>query len=653
MADKLSKKRIKLFSATFPIVKSVLLNSKYILISLIFISILLGFVPTIKSLLESAIVNDIGEEISKNQNGIKVDIKYIFTSEFGQFKGIPSDDSDWSVKLTYTLFKKVNLFFALIYYVIISLCAFSIEAISNLLSLSINRQLFSRLRGEGFIKGLSIDPRRLSSLPNVPGQYANSIQQGATNIAKTYNFILQASQYIFSLVTTLILVASKNSIFAISCLIIVLIQSLLSFYQAKKLDHQRQQLDLKRNDLMARTDDILGKREIILAYEQQEYYKKKLDNYTSEYTKLSQDIDIKENIFDIISRMIMDYGKIAILVIGLFIVVFVSRETDGINNIGDVYFFISIYARLLGPFSGLLNGYDNIRRSEATSITYLELISKKEINISSQDQALSPCNQYTSDIAIRFSNVWFSYDFENNIDKEESEKTYEWALRNCSFYVPRNCTTLIVGRSGSGKSTISRILLGFCPNTRGSVYINDRLLNNWNTYELRAMMSYVSQGDHIVDDSIRENLLWGNNKVTKSDIQLMQTLKEVGIINEKVGERILDDPARKLSIGQQQRLSFARMMLDDSAFIILDEPFSGVDAFTIRDLQPCLKKLFNDKEKTFIMFSHRLPFSSFARHIIVLGDDGSIAEEGDPKKLLERKGIFYELYNTAKTEFPY
>jgi subfamily B ATP-binding cassette protein MsbA len=294
---------------------------------------------------------------------------------------------------------------------------------------------------------------------------------------------------------------------------------------------------------------------------------------------------------------------------------------------------ISIYVRILDPANNLLRKYDEFKRSEGTAQRFLDILTSTPSVVEDTAPDLTPT--WDGNDAVRFEKVYFKY-----------EEADESVLRDCSFKVPMNATTMVLGRSGAGKSTISKIILGFWPVTEGKVFIHGRSLGSWNPEELRERMSYVSQGDHIVDESVRENLLWGySKKGVIEEADMVQALREVRIPIES-----LDRSARELSLGQQQRLSFARMLLDESDIVILDEPFSGVDVFTISELRNCLIEEFTAHRRTVLMFSHRLALSAYADHIVILGDHEAIAEEGSPKQLIELGGEFARLHKSALEE---
>ncbi len=199
-------------------------------------------------------------------------------------------------------------------------------------------------------------------------------------------------------------------------------------------------------------------------------------------------------------------------------------------------------------------------------------------------------------------------------------------------------------------STIAKLLLKFWPVQDGAIKIGGTNINNLSPLSVRSHMSYVSQGDFIVDETVKENLIWGYQNEEIDDQMLLEIIQKVGVESPQY-ENVLEAPAKRFSLGQQQRLSVARMMLDKSEIVIMDEPLAGVDVFTVRDLMPIIEQLLRNAKNTVLMISHRLSFASFADNIVIMDAKGKVVERGKPKDLLEARGIFYELYNASINEF--
>jgi ABC-type multidrug transport system fused ATPase/permease subunit len=634
---------------TFPIVRSILWSNKLVIVLLIIISILLGVVPALKTDLEAGILQQAGSIISGQESKTFMGILGTPLSYFSQASS-NSGGFDITAFIETNLFHGVSLGIAFISYLVIAILASLISFLSNSAQQKISIQIFAGLRGKGFQNGLVTDPSDLPTLPNVAGQYAEAIQQGALNISGTYDSLLKTGQYLFSLVTTLLLVATRGILFAFAILVIAIIQVIISIRQAHRLEEKRKKLDKSRNDLVAKTDDILDKREVILAYDQQNRYEQKLGDCTQTYAKIRQDINIQEEKYSSIKDLINDWGLISIIVVSLMLTFFLSRSSK-VSIVGDIYFLIAIYWRILDPVSNILYFYDDIRRSGATSKTFLEVLEDRsrpngteQLHPPSNNSKALPSTQI-QEPSIKFTNVSFNYRTEANQDAPQ-------VLNNCSFEVPANAMTLIVGPSGIGKSTISRIILGFWPVYQGEVCIDGRELTSWQKDALRELMSYVAQTSNIIDDTIRENLSWGYsiNKQPITDERMLYALAEVGIKYPRE-QATLEKNAKSLSGGEQQRLAIARLMLDESPIVILDEPLTGVDVFTLQELLPILvDKVLKLPNRTVLIFSHYLALAAYASHVIVLGDHGSVVEEGDPKQLIQADGIFAKRYQTAIDE---
>jgi ABC-type multidrug transport system fused ATPase/permease subunit len=672
-------KRIGMFKISWPYVKSVLAQHWRLIALLVVISVLLGIVPIIKSEVEAGLIDEISRSIEQiarsvisgdastqiaSPGSFSEAIKNVLSMRIERFEGGGTDESI-PEKLAHLLFGQVGVGLALLIYLALSVGAFAVDFLTIVLQTRISREVFAKLRGIGLTKGLVTDPSHLPALSNVAGQYSNAIQIGAANTGNTYGYLLDAGQHFLSLGTALFLVFTKSPQFAFACLFIVLLQVWLSYIQGRRLRRQRNELDTRRNDLLARTDDVLSKREIILAYERQHDYAKKLEGYTRGYADVDRALDIKEKLYSLTSRLITDYGRMVILLVGVLVTLAIARRTGAsqIADIGDAYFFLSIYARILSPATDLLRKYDSLKQSESTSRTFLEVLRPGAPQVGglaplrktrdAGTQASDKPVDETAD-AVTFQDVYFNYPIKTEEPSQAANAEAErWVLNGVSLRIPARKTTLVLGRSGCGKTTIARILLGFWRPSKGEVTVFGRRLPEYTGDELRDLMAYVSQGDHIIDETVKDNLSWGFTKDRKGipDDRMLETLAELKVVRtQEERNKILGRPARDLSGGQQHRLSFARMMLDESEIMILDEPFTGVDSFTLSEMRPHLSRIFGSSERTVLVFSHRLAFAKFADHVVIFGEDGKIIEQDSPTNLLAQGGEFAKLYAEARDE---
>jgi len=662
-ANAKNSERLRMFKLTWPYVRSVLIGHWQVIVLLIVISVLLGFVPNVKSELEAGLIDEISRTIGSSGSAASESIGNVLSIRISRFERM-SDNADWPERIAKLLFGGVGLGLALLFYLVLSIAAYAVDFLTTIYQTRISREVFAKLRSIGLTKGLVIDPAQLPAVSNTAGQYSNAIQVGAANVGNTYGYLLDAGQHFLSLGTALFLVFRKSPLFAVACLVVVLLQVWLSYAQGRRLRAKRNELDSRRNDLLARTDDVLSKREIILAYERQQDYREKLERYTRGYAEVIRTLNIKEKFYSLTSRLITDYGRMIILVVGLLVTLGLARRNGSVQvtDIGDAYFFLSIYTRILFPATDLLRKYDSLKESESTSRTFLAVLNPETPAVGATADALisrSAANSSADNVdepttAVTFRDVFFKYPGESEGPAQATDDKKEWVLNGISFHIPARKTTLVLGRSGCGKTTIARVLLGFWRPTKGEVTVAGRALAEYSGDDLRELMAYVSQGDHIIDDTVRENLAWGYTRDGKgiSDEKMLETLKGLKVVRtEKERKEILGRLARDLSGGQQQRLSFARMVLDESEIVILDEPFAGVDTFTIREVQAQLTQIFDNSQRTVLMFSHRLAFARFAHHIVIFGENGTIVEEGSPAELLaDKEGEFTKLYTQARQD---
>lgn len=614
-----------------PIIRRLFRNRKRSLVTLVATGLLLGVLPTMRSELEAGLIDQISDAL-RSMTEARPAVAQIFASPLTRFSQTVREDRDLIEVFSGSLFSHLNLATALGTFFLLMLLALLMEYWNTFTRTGITRDAFTALRRRALYASLVTEPSASPPTANTAGQYANAIQQGAVGVTSTFGYVLDAFQYTVSLVTIIWLLSSRSLLFALCCLFLVAAMTIVSVVQARRLERDRNTFDKQRNDVVARTDDILAKKEIILAYEQEERYSGKLDTVAARYAAIDRTLDIRDKKYSLLTDAISDTGKIAILVVALLLGLLVDHRS--IATIGDAYFLISIYSRLFATTQNLLSRYGDIKRSEGTCRTFLELLRLPGRQALPRDTStLAP-----GSIGIQFANVTFRY----------SRDDRRPVLTDCTFSIPGGMTTLLVGRSGSGKTTAARLILGFWRPDSGEILVAGRKVTEVSPPELRMHMSYVAQADHIVDDTIRDNLSWAVAPSCPTDEQMLEALLAVGLLPTAAQDSILDERARDLSSGQQQRLSLARMLLDNAPVIIMDEPFSGADIFTIRDILVVLKRALQEKGRTVLIISHQIALSALAQHIVVLGDDGHVIEEGATQDLLAKStGVFHSLHSTA------
>lgn len=235
---------------------------------------------------------------------------------------------------------------------------------------------------------------------------------------------------------------------------------------------------------------------------------------------------------------------------------------------------------------------------------------------------------------IEFKDVSFSYQNSENL-----------ALKNLSFKVEPGKSLALVGRSGSGKSTISSLLLRFYIASKGSVCIDGKDIRDYKLSQLRQQFAYVSQQVVLFNDTIANNIAYGRPDASREQIEeaarcahvleFVQNLPEG--LDTQVGEN-----GSALSGGQRQRLAIARALLCDAPILILDEATSALDTESERHIQDALSYL--QQNRTCIVIAHRLSTIESSDAIAVM-DQGQLLELGNHAQLLEKNGAYAQLHN--------
>lgn len=358
--------------------------------------------------------------------------------------------------------------------------------------------------------------------------------------------------------------------------------------------------------------------------------KKEYDNFVrvnNEVTKISVKEARSGKWFFVLMGMFTQVGPLLIYMAGGF---FLIREIDPALSVGTITATVALVNRLYRPVESLLNMGVDFTRSLALFTRIFDYLDRP-ITIK------SPENGVKIDLAqkdIVYEHVEFSYNEDEPL------------LTDVNFTVPGGCMYAIVGPSGSGKSTVVNMIPRLYDSLSGKVMIDGVDVKDMDLDSLRSQIGVVTQDTYLFNGTILENLRYARDDATMEEIE--EACKKASIhdfimrqpegYNTEVGNRGL-----KLSGGEKQRISIARVILKDPKILILDEATSALDSISENAIQEALETMMVGR--TSIVIAHRLSTILKADSILVVAG-GVIAEQGTHEELLHQDGVYKELYET-------
>ncbi len=359
--------------------------------------------------------------------------------------------------------------------------------------------------------------------------------------------------------------------------------------------------------------------------EEREYERFKKVN--SELTALNLKEQRGGSWFRVILGMFTQLGPLLIYFAGGYLII---SQMDTRLTVGTITAMVALINRLYFPVQSLLNIHVDFTRS-------LALFTRIFAYFDMKSSVVSPENGKKPDVTcrdIRYEHVAFSYDPGVPI------------LKDVNFTVPGGKMYAIVGPSGSGKSTVVNLIPRLYDVSAGSVKIGETDVRDFDLFWLRSNIGVVTQETYLFNGTIRDNLLYAKEDATEEE--LIAACKNANIhdfiSSQPDGyDTVVGNRGLKLSGGEKQRLSIARVILKDPKILILDEATSALDSISENAIQDALELLMQGR--TSIVIAHRLSTILKADCILVV-KDGVIAEQGDHDTLLKAGGIYRELYET-------
>ena len=377
-------------------------------------------------------------------------------------------------------------------------------------------------------------------------------------------------------------------------------------------------------ELTVTTEQMLKGHKVVLSFGGQQIEKERFDRVSDDMRRKGMKIVSADGISDGLVQLIASFA----LSVVLYLATVEGLQIEDLPAGSFTVVFSSMMA-MLRPLKSLTNVNSQFQRGMAACQTLFEFL---DLPIE-KDNGTVKVERAKGEIC--FDNVSFSYDA-----KEEK------ALNRISFNLPQGKTVALVGRSGSGKSTIANLLTRFYDIDEGRITLDGINIQDYQLANLREQCSIVSQQVHLFNDTIANNIAYAaTDKYSREQIIAAAKAAHAMEFIDKLEDgldTVIGENGASLSGGQRQRLAIARALLRNSPVLVLDEATSALDTESERAIQAALAEL--QKDKTVLVIAHRLSTIEKADEILVV-DHGQIIERGSHHELLAQNGAYKQLHS--------
>ncbi|WP_075321541.1 lipid A ABC transporter ATP-binding protein/permease MsbA [Histophilus somni] len=447
-------------------------------------------------------------------------------------------------------------------------------------------------------------------------------EQVANSSSGSLVTIVREGAYIIALLTVMFYTSWQLALvlFIIGPIIAIIIRIV-----SKKFRELGKNLQNSMGDLTSSVEQMLKGHKVVLAFGGQKIEEERFDQVSNNMRRRGMKVMAASAISDPVVQIIASFALAAVL----FLATLPEIMTQNLSAGSFTVVFSSMLA-MMRPLKSLTNVNAQFQRGMAacqTLFALLDLETEKDTGKHVVDTVKGE---------VRFENVTFSY----------SGKEHP-ALNNISFTIPQGKTVALVGRSGSGKSTIANLVTRFYDVEQGKITLDGVNIQDYTLANLREHCAVVSQQVHLFNDTIANNIAYAvTEKCTREQIiEAAEAAYAMEFIEklENGLDTVIGENGASLSGGQRQRLAIARALLRDSPVLILDEATSALDTESERAIQAALETL--QKDRTVLVIAHRLSTIEKADEILVI-EQGEIKERGSHQELLALNGAYKQLHST-------
>lgn len=398
--------------------------------------------------------------------------------------------------------------------------------------------------------------------------------------------------------------------------------SLLIYGVARNINKKSKRVQEQQSTISSSVQDTFAGIRVIKSFNSEEFIKSKYEVEADEYQKRALNLAQVQAAFGPLMVVVVGVSNLVILYLGGL------KYIAGTMDIGSIAQFFLYLNMLIWPFTSLGWITMVVQRAEASMFRINEFLNFESEIVEGDTK------DFKIEGTIEFRNVTFVY-----------ENTGIKALANVSFTLNKGETLAILGKTGSGKSTIALLITRSLEPTSGEILIDGKNIHELSVETIRDKIGYVPQEAFLFSDTLTNNILFGSDATHET---VAEEFAKKAVVHDNIDnfkERyntVVGERGVTLSGGQKQRVSIARALVNDPSILIFDDSLSAVDTETEEQI---LNNLASEiKNKTTIIITHRVSSAKRADKILVL-EDGRVLENGSNTDLLNKQGYYYELYN--------
>jgi ATP-binding cassette, subfamily B, multidrug efflux pump len=467
---------------------------------------------------------------------------------------------------------------------------------------------------------------------NNTGDLMNRISE---DVGRVRMYLGPAVMYTANLIVLFILaiwaMISVNAELTLYVLLPLPIMSVLVYYVSTIINKKSERVQAQQSKLSTMAQEAFSGIRVLKAFNKEFFYSDLFDKECAEYKKRQLALVKVDALFMPTIILLIGLSTMLTIFVGGMMVI----NGTGDITVGNIAEFVIYVNMLTWPFAAV-GWVTSLVQQAASSQERINEFLHQEPEIVNEEENSTPIRG-----KIEFKNVVFKY-----------PDTGITALNGVNFSVMPGKVLAILGRTGSGKSTVANLICRLFDADSGQVLIDDKPIKSLNIYDLRNSIGYVPQEVFLFSDSIENNIAFGLNQNTEVLNKIQEAAKNADVLANiqsfKDGfKTVLGERGITLSGGQKQRVSIARAIAKDPEILIFDDCLSAVDTETEENILNNLKTVMDGK--TSIIISHRVSSVKNADEIVVM-DEGRVAEQGTHNQLLNKGGIYADLYTRQLLE---